>query len=205
MRRLCLSIVLAVVATLLIVVPALAAYYAYIHVEETDGNSYDNLPLICSTNVTQLVRYGFVTSTGLTSRVLTGSGYALPQHMLADDKILFVTDLGAYEDKTLIFYPKGATSLSSFPIIVGYGGSITTEDDPDLELSYVIQLLISGYFNADAEDVGKNILYKEDAFRVWISGANKLEVSGLESGGGEEWEMTSVSYTHLTLPTILLV
>lgn len=194
MRRLCLSIVLAVVATLLIVVPVLAAYYAYIYVKESDGNSYENLPLICSTNVTQLAQYDFITSTGLTSRVLTGSGYALP-HMLANDKILFVTNLDAYEDKTLVFYPKGTTSLSSFPIIVGYGGNIITEDDPDLELGYVMQLVILGYFNADAEDVGKNILYKEDAFRVWISATNTLKVATYNSTGDEQWEVHYSSFT----------
>jgi hypothetical protein len=193
MKRLCTSLALAALITLLLVVPVVAAYYAYIYVEESNGNSYEELPLICSTNVSQLAQYNFITSTGLTSRVLTGSGGVLP-HMLANDKILFVTDLAAYEDKTLIFYPKGATSLSSFPIIVGYNGSFETPDDPDLELGYVMELLISGYFNADAEDVGHNILYKEDAFRVWISAADTLKVAAYNSTGDEQWYLQDSSF-----------
>lgn len=192
MKRVCLSLILAVMATLLIAMPVLAVYYAYIYVEESDGNSYESLPISVSCNTTTLVQGDFMTSTALDTRVLTGSGEALP-HMVADDKVMFVTDLGAYEKKTLIFY-LGGTSLSSFPIIVGYDGSFETPDDPDLELGYVMELLISGYFDASAGS-DKNILYKEDAFRVWISAANKLEVSALGVGGSEEWELTYSSFT----------
>lgn len=195
------GILLGLLITIVIVVPVLANYYAYIYVDESDGNSYTNLPLICSANITQLVNAKFISSTGLDTRVLTGEGYALP-HMLASDKIMFVSDLEANEDKTLIFYTR-ATSLSDFPIIVGYDGYITTPDDEDLELTYVMELLASGYFDASAGS-DKNILYKEDAFRVWISGANRLEVSGLESGGGEEWEMTYSSFTSGTHTVYIL-
>jgi len=84
-KKLCLSLALAVVAILLVIVPALAAYYAYIYVEESDGNSYEELPLICSVNITPLVESGFISSTGLDTRVITGDGATLP-HMLANDK-----------------------------------------------------------------------------------------------------------------------
>jgi len=193
MKRLCLSLALAVVATLLIVMPVLAAYYAYIYVEESEGNSYESLSASVPCNTTILIQGDFMTSTALDTRVLTGSGEALP-HMVADDKVMFVTDLGAYEKKTLIFY-LGGTSLSSFPIIVGYNGSFVTPDDPDLELGYVMELLISGYFNAEAADVGHNILYKEDAFRVWISAANTIKVAAYNSTGDEQWEMHYSSFT----------
>jgi hypothetical protein len=193
MKRLCLSLTLAIVATLLIVMPVLASYFAYIYVHETAGNTYDNLPVICEANITQLVATHFITSSGLDTRVLTGSGEALP-HMLANDKILFATDLEAYEDKSLVFY-MGATSLSSFPIIVGYNGSFETPDDPSLELGYVMELLVSGYFNAGAGDAGHNILYKVDAFRVWISAANTIKVATYNSTGDEQWEMSWNNFT----------
>jgi hypothetical protein len=191
-KRLCLSIALAVVATLLIAVPVLAAYYAYIYVEESDGNSYESLPASVPCNTTTLIQGDFMASTALDTRVLTGSGEALP-HMVANDKVMFVTDLGAYEKKTLIFY-LGATSLSSFPIIVGYDGSFETPDDPDLELGYVMELLISGYFNAETADVGHNILYKEDAFRVWISAEDTLRVAALNSTGDVQWYLQYAAF-----------
>jgi len=181
------GVLLGILLTVLVAVPVLAAYYAYLTVEESNGNAYDELPVICSRNITQLVDYGVITASGLDTRVLTGSGTPLP-HMLANDKILFTTDLGAHDERTLVFYC-GATSLSSFPIVVGYNGSFETPDDPDLELGYVMELLISGYFNAEAADVGHNILYKEDAFRVWISAADTIRVAALNATGDEQWEM----------------
>jgi len=186
------GILLGVMAMTIVVIPVLATYYAYIYVEESTGNSYDNLPLICSANITQLADNKFISSSGLDTRVLTGEGASLP-HILANDKILFTTDLEADEEKTLIFYT-GATSLSNFPIIVGYNGYITTEDDEDLELTYILELLASGYFDASA-GASKNILYKEDAFKINISAANTLRVAGLEAGDAEQWEMHYGSFT----------
>lgn len=186
------GILLGLMLAVLIGVPVMAAYYAYIYVEESDGNSYEELPIICSANVTQLVAYDFISSTGLDTRVLTGDGYPLP-HMLADDKMLFVTDLEAYEEKTLIFYPK-ATSLSSFPIIVGYNGSVTTSDDEDLELGYVLELLTHGYFDASAGS-DKNVVYKQEAFRVWISDTDTIRVAALNASEDEQWAMEYDSFT----------
>ena len=169
-----------------------AVYYAYLTVEEDDGNDYEELAVTCTRNITQLVMYDLITSTGLDTRVLTGDGYPLP-HMLAEDRIMLTTDLDAYETKTLIFYC-GATSLSNFYIIPGYGGSITTPDDEDLELGHVIELLVSGYFDTSAGS-DKNILYKEDAFKMNISAANTLRVAALEAGDVEQWEMHYSPFT----------
>jgi len=113
--------------------------------------------------------------------------------MLANDKILFVSDLAAYEDKTLIFY-LGASSLSSFPIIVGYNGSVMTADAPDLELGYVLEVLASGYFDASVGS-DKNILYKEGAFKMNISAADTLRVAALNATGDEQWEVHYSSFT----------
>jgi hypothetical protein len=193
MKRILRGVILGIAVVLLVAVPVFAYYYGSLSVVESDGNAHTSLPVIASINASQLSDYGFISATGLDTRVLTGDGYALP-HMLANDKVLFVTDLAAHETKSLIFY-MGATSLSSFPIIVGYNGSFTTPDDPDLELGYVMEVLISGYFNARVADIGHNILYKEDAFRVWISATNTLRVAALNSTGDEQWEMHYNNFT----------
>jgi len=192
MKRILRGFILGMVIILLIAVPVFAYYYGNLSVVESEGNDYTNLPVIASLNASMLSDYGFISATGLDTRVLTGDGVPLP-HMLANDKVLFVTDLAAHEDKSLIFY-MGATSLSSFPIIVGYDGYITTPDDPELELTYVMELLASGYFDASAGS-DKNILYKEDAYRVYISGTSEITVAGLSAGDVEEWTMSYDSFT----------
>lgn len=178
---------------LALVTPVLAAnYYAYLSLEEEDGNAYEDTAFICSRNITQLVEYDIITTTGLDTRVLTGDGVPLP-HMLSNDKILFVSDLAALEEKTLIFYT-GATSLSSFPIVTGYNGYITTSDDSDLELGYVLELLVSGHFDSSA-GTNKTVLYKEGAFKAWISGANTLRVAALNGSEDEQWALEYGSFT----------
>jgi len=192
MKKLLSGILLATILAGALAGPVLAQYFAYLTVEESDGNAYTNLAVTCSRNVSQMVAYDLITTSGLDTRVLTGDGEALP-HMLAEDRIMFVTNLEADEDRTLIFYT-GAAAQADFPIIPGYDGYITTLDDSQLELTYVMELLVSGYFDSSA-GADKNILYKDEAYRVWINGANTLEVSGLESGGSEEWDMSYGSFT----------
>lgn len=191
-KRLLIAVILGLFLLTIALPVAAAVYYAYLTIEEENGNDYEELALTCTRNITQLVQYDLITSTGLDTRVLTGEGSLLP-HMLAEDRIMFTSDIDAYETKTLIFYC-GATSLSNFYIIPGYGGYITTEDDPDLELTYVIELLFSGYFDASTGS-DKNILYKEDAYRVYISDTDEITVAGLSAGDVEEWTMTYSSFT----------
>jgi hypothetical protein len=192
MRRIARGVLLALLLIVVVAVPSFASYYAYITAEEEDGNAYTNLPVMVTRNITQLVDYDIITSSGLDTRVLTGDGVPL-EHMLADDRVLFVTDLEADEEKTLIFYT-GATSLSQFPIIVGYNGSITTPDDAQLEQLYVMEVLASGYFDA-SDGTDKNILYKEDAFRAYISNDDELTVAALEAGDVEQWALTDNTFT----------
>lgn len=188
-----LSLLIAIVLVLALTMPVMAVvYYAYLRITESSGNSYTNLAMNCSRNITQLIAYDLMSSTGLDTRVLTGDSEPLP-HMLANDRIMFVSDLEAYEDKTLIFY-LGAASLANFPIVVGHNGYITTDDDPSMEVTYIMQLVASGYFDSSA-DTNKNVVYKEDAFRIWIPSAGKLRVAWLEAGGAEQWALQDNTFS----------
>jgi len=192
MRKALLGFCLGIFLVTVMVVPVLAAYYAYINVSEDEGNSYDDLAVTCPANIDALLQGGYITTTALDTRVLTGSGEALP-HMVAEDRVLFITDLDAYEDKSLIFYT-GAASLSSFPIIVGYDGSLTTLDDADLEHSMVSEVLISGLFDSSG-GADRNILYKEEAYQIDVDDADTLTVAWLEAGDTAQWELEYGSYT----------
>lgn len=126
------SIILTVFAvSMLLVTPVLAyTYYATINLQETSGNTYTMYPARTPLDTTGLISGGYLTATGLDSRVTTGVN-ALP-HMLADDKLLFASALPSLSAQPLYLYT-GETALSAYNIITGYGGYFTITDAAALE------------------------------------------------------------------------
>lgn len=93
--------------------------------------------------------------------------------LLTDEKLLLATPLSAYQTKTYALTTEN-TPASAFHIITGYGGFITTLDDVDLELGSNFEVEFSdAYINTDAGGT-KNLLYKDGAFRLYISGAQEV-------------------------------
>jgi hypothetical protein len=131
------------VVILLIAVPVLAAYYATVQVVESDGISYSMLPIMADLDTDTLTSYHYITSTGLDTRVTTGSGTPMP-HMLTDDKLLFASPINA--DTTYNYkFTTGNTPLTSFPIITGDGGYVTITDHDNLELSNNFEIEFEGW------------------------------------------------------------
>lgn len=172
MKRLCLSLALAAVATLLIVVPVLAAYYVYILTENT-GTDYENLALNLTLDVDYLVSEGYVTPSGLDTRVTDSSYLALP-HMMADDKVMWVSDLEGNKTTQFIFWTEQA-ALDSMPVIAGHGGYVTIADNATLEPGDVYAFGVMGYVDMAA---GPSIIYKEDAVTLNVSAAGSTTVGG---------------------------
>lgn len=170
MKKLGLITLLILLATLFFATPVLASYYASLVVIETDGNDYVQLPLIYSIDVDYLVDNHYITSTGLDTRVTAPSGTPFP-HMVADDKVLFITDFDAYSQKNLIF-TTGSTPWGNFPIITGYGGYITVSDAAGLELGNNFEIETNGYIASTS--VGEIITYKEAAFRTYVSASTEI-------------------------------
>jgi hypothetical protein len=188
MKRLCLSLTLAVVVILLIAVPVLAAYYVYIIVENT-GPDYDQLALNFTFDVDYLVSEGFINPSGLDTRV-TDASYAVLPHMMADDKIMWVSDLEGDKATQFIFWMQ-QSDLDSMPVIAGNGGYVSIPDDDALEPSDVYAFGIMGYVNMAAGS-DKNIIRKDDALLLSVTndeeltfavdGGNSLVATSVESG-----------------------
>jgi len=159
---------LASVTLVLISGPIFAAYsyYVTIQVQETDGISYDYLPIIADIDNDFLANNGYMSLTGLDTRILSGSTPL--KHMVADDKVLFVPPSTDGNSTGNYKYTLGNSLLSDFPIIVGDGGYITVADDATLELADDFEIEISGYVDTDA-DSNKNLVYKKDAFWIRVS------------------------------------
>jgi len=197
MKRLLKSLTLALVAVVLISSAVLAySYSASIIVTESGSDSYGMLPIIVSVNNTYLADNNFISASGLDTRVLKSST-ELP-HMLADNKTLFASPISASTQEGFT-YTLGNSNLTSFPIITGYGGYITTADNSSLEPGNNFTIEVSGYVNTD-NGIDKNIVYKENTFRTYVSGdISGNIISGLP-GAGFTWVDPTGHNTDWTNP-----
>jgi len=153
------------------------SYYATVQVQETGGNSYDYLPIITDVDNDYLADNGYISLTGLDTRVLLSSTEL--KHMVVDDKTLFVApSIGAHSTGNYK-YTLGNLPLDSLSVVVGYDGYITVPDADALELGDSFEVEVKGYINTSyAAD--KNLVYKANAFKLYISaeGSIKAEITG---------------------------
>jgi hypothetical protein len=189
MKRILRGILIGGLITVLVSIPVLAAYYAYIDVTESNGTSYTNLAMNVSLNCSYLAANGYITANGTDTRV-TDSDYNVLPHMLADDRLLWVGNLTASSTSRFILYT-GQSALDSFPVITGYGGYVTIPDDDALEPGGVFAFGVVGYVDTTTGS-DKNIIRKDDAVKLYVSaagaitfevtGGNSLTASGVSSG-----------------------
>lgn len=158
-RKLLRASIVALILLLVLAIPVLASYSATITVTESSGNSYTMLPIIDTMGISSMITSGFISSTGLDTRVKYGNT-ELP-HMLADDKLLFVSDITANTSKQFTFSTDN-TALADFPIIVGVGGYVTTPDNADLEPGDNFELEIS----LNIADTSYTVFNKLNALRL---------------------------------------
>ena len=152
------------------------SYYATVQVQETGGiNSYDYLPIIVDIDNDYLANNGYMSLTGLDTKVLSGSTPL--KHMVADDKTLFVAPSVEADSTGNYKYTLGNSPLDSFPVIVGEDGYVTITDDDTLDGGVGgmddFEFEQKGYVNTTSGS-DKNLIYKEDAFRNYVSDANEI-------------------------------
>jgi len=159
-------------AGMLFALPVLAAYSATIQVIETSNTSYTELPIIADVDNTYLAANGYITATGLDTRVEAG-GVSQP-HLVADDKTLFSIGVSANTTANLQ-YTTGNVALADMPVIVGYDGYVTITDAAALEPGSSFEIEIDGYI--DTIGVSDNLTRKDDAIRVYVSAAGEITAS----------------------------
>ena len=161
-----LLVLLAILLTPAIAVLAAVTYSADITVSDNTSTSYDMLGVTASTNITLLVDNGFLTSSGLDSRVQQ-SGSDLPW-MVASDRIIFAVPSAASTSNVYQFVT-GQSAASQMQIVTGAGGSFTTPDHASLEPSSAnYSLTIDGYIDTTAGS-GKSLAQKGGAYDVFVS------------------------------------
>ena len=156
------------------------SYYAIVQVQEADGNSYTYLPIIASIDNDYLADNGYIGITGLDTRVLSGSTEL--KHLVTDDKTLFVAPTVGANSTGNYRYTLNNDDLDSFPVIVGSGGHITVPSDigDDMQLGDDFEIELEGYVDTDSGS-NKRLIYKQNAFEVWVSDDEEISASILHS------------------------
>lgn len=189
MKRAIRGVLLGALAVLVATTGVLAAYYAYITVTESGGVDYENLAMNYSLDVNYLVTHGYITATGLDTRV-TDMDYAILPHMLAADRLLWVGDVAANDETRFIFWT-GQSAMASMAIIAGHGGYVTINDTAALEPDDAYAFAIVAYFDTVAGD-NKTVIRKNgacvmnvtgnDTITFWVIGGNHTTATNLTSG-----------------------
>ncbi len=148
MKRKVINILLLILIGLLVLAaPVLAyTYYASIAVTEVGGTAYTHLPVIVKNNNSYMATQGYITASGLDTRIGNLSAVYRP-HMLATDRTAFGIESAGVGSQTNAYYLAGETALAAFDLIAGYGkpyfsgyvdisDAVTPEPGDDFILDY---------------------------------------------------------------------
>lgn len=158
MKRLALAILLLLIASPAIVAHATVTYSSDVSVSNNSTTAYPELGVTSSNNVTLLVSNGFIIASGLDTRVQQ-SGSNLPW-MMATDRVTFVVPVPANSSNTYQFVT-GQAAATSFQIVTGHGGHVTTNDTAVLEPGINFKDEINAYIDTSKADniMSKGIFY----------------------------------------------
>ena len=186
-KRLCITTIM-VAAMVLMATPVWAGYYSYVIAENT-GTDYSQLAMNLTIDIDYLVEEGYISASGLDTRVTDSSYFILP-HMLAEDRLMWVSDLAGNRSTQFLFWTQQSL-LDSMPTITGHGGNVTIDDVAALEPGDEYAFGVMGYVNTDA-GANKNIIRKDNAVTMNITaagnitfavyGGNSVTASDVDSG-----------------------
>jgi hypothetical protein len=193
-----------ILALWMILVPTLVSadtYNNYLKITILNNGTsvYTNLPLLVSINNTQLANLGYINSTGLDTNVLEGAT-ARDFSVIADRLGIDAQSYGAGQKRTFYYRMDNVPEQSSYSMIFGLGGNLTTTDSSSIELGNNFRITISAFFDTTAGS-NKNICIKASAFKIWISGSQAI-TAGIYNGGG--WA-TNVTTTGVTSGAYIIV
>lgn len=185
---------LAVLLCVILATPVLAITYTMsVTVTNSSATDYGLIPIILSQGNTYLSGNGFMSSTGLDVLVWNGSE-DLPT-LIADTYTLFTADIGDYTGNGFT-YTCGNAAASSMPVIVGYGGYVTTADAAALEPGSNFSFYWAGGLNMAAV-ANKDIVYKQEAFRIYVTNDGKVRGAILAGGDAETVSVTGTSTSDI--------
>jgi len=190
-------------------IPILAAdtykYSMEVAVEDIDGSVRTYFPVLVHVPNSTLVTLGYLGATGLDSRVkedAVDTNYSLTSTRLG----FVVTDLAAYQRQGVNYFTGYSPENSDYDIIVGQDGYITVSDAATLELTDTFDIEFRGYIDTTS-GADKDVIYKQEAFRIYIQAAGVIRVAILEAADVETVyaEATSVGSGEHTVRCTIYV
>ncbi|MFA5152915.1 MAG: hypothetical protein WC554_10170, partial [Clostridia bacterium] len=183
MRRFYRAIVLSFLSVLLISSVALAAWTFKFPtiVQDTSGANRTYYPVDLGYNAATLLSSGKIAANGLNTNMQVG-GTDVAYMMDTTRVMAVVPTLGADAMATVDLYTGYTPNQTSFDVVVGEGGYITTGDDDDIELGNSFDLQVSGYIDTSA-GADKNVVNKDGAVVLYAdSGTINADISLYGSG-----------------------
>lgn len=188
MKRIIRGVLIGALIVVVATIPILAQYYIFLDVTESDGTSYTFLPIMATLNTTHLISEGYIASNGSDTRV-TDLEYAVLPHLWADDRVLWCGNVTGSATTQFILWTEQDT-ISSFPVITGYGGYVVTSDNATIEMGDIYMIQYVGYL--DMSQTTGSVFWKEGACSLnrtgtqeltySVVGGNSLVASSLPSG-----------------------
>jgi len=191
MKKILLLVCIIGIIGLLMPMLALASYNYYIPIEVYNNNSegLTGVPILVTLNNSQLVDLGYISSSGLDTDLQEGSTQR--PYLVADARLgVFLPSLLGYQTKTVNYRLGEDPPQESFSgIILGGGGYFTVEGSDGLDLGNAFIIEFIGWINTTySSDV--NVVYKEDAFRIYIQAEDTIRAAILGAGDSEVKNVT---------------
>lgn len=142
-------------------------YYVPVGIYNNSSEDLSDIFVLVSLNNAQLADMGYISSSGLDTNVQEGASDR--DFMVADSRLgVSVPTILSYQNRQVNYRLGDTPGQTTFPIIVGVGGNITTPDSASSELGNNFTIEQKGWVDTD-NGTDKNLIYKEGVFRTYVS------------------------------------
>lgn len=175
---------LLVVASPVFAISVANAVYIADIVAQNSGTATTNVATVVPINTQAHIDGKYVTADLLNTALQTpgGTDVRYMPGVGSNPWVFWVPSIGANEQKSYMFYAGGPAMQTGHYYFPASGGMTTPDDDADLELGNNFTIEQKGRVDTSAGS-GKNLVYKEGAFKTYVSAAECITSTSSNPGG----------------------
>ena len=174
-RYAAITMVCLVLFLVLLATPVFASswsYYFPITITDTSGVARTNVPILTNVQGTNLSNAGYMTSGGMDTDIQSGTTSL--SYMMGTTQIpVVIPNLGSYSSSTVNLYTGYSPNQTSFPIITGNNGQISTVNSTSLNIGTSGNYSEQVYFNP----ASTGYLFNSSALTVQGNGSGNVTAS----------------------------